>query len=108
MGVFSPIGIGRESFEQGVLDGTNGIGTIGLMDVSGVPGHVGGELPEFTLSSARKEHLSRQRKSIKVMCRDIQLGVDRPDATGGRLRCRSDVLPSGISDPQCHPIVLRG
>ncbi|GIS59286.1 MAG: hypothetical protein CM1200mP2_15110 [Planctomycetaceae bacterium] len=45
------------------------------MDVSGVPGHVGGELPEFTLSSARKEHLSRQRKSIKVMCRDIQLGV---------------------------------
>ncbi len=72
MGVFSPIGIGRESFEQGVLDGTNGIGTIGLMDVSGVPGHVGGELPEFTLSSARKEHLSRQRKSIKVMCRDIQ------------------------------------
>ena len=75
MGVFSPIGIGRESFEQGVLDGTNGIGTIGLMDVSGVPGHVGGELPEFTLWSARKEHLSRQRKSIKVMCRDIQLGV---------------------------------
>ena len=75
MGIFSPIGIGRESFEQAVLDGTNGIGTIGLMDVSGVPGHVGGELPEFTLSSARKEHLSLQRKSIKVMCRDIQLGV---------------------------------
>ena len=75
MGVFSPIGIGRESFEQGILDGTNGIGAIDLMEVSGVPGHVGGELPEFTLSSARKEYLSLQRKSIKVMCRDIQLGV---------------------------------
>ena len=75
MGVFSPIGIGRESFEQGVLDGTNGIGSIDLMEVSGVPGHVGGEVPEFTLSSARKEYLELQRKSIKVMCRDIQLGV---------------------------------
>ncbi len=75
MGVFSPIGIGRESFGQGVLDGTNGIGSIGLMEVSGVPGHVGGEVPEFTLASARKEYLEPQRKSIKVMCRDIQLGV---------------------------------
>ena len=75
VGVFSPIGIGRETFEQGVLEGTSGIGVIDLPDVVKIPGCVGGEISEFTLSAARKEYLKPQRKSIKVMCRDIQLGV---------------------------------
>ncbi|HAA50194.1 MAG TPA: 3-oxoacyl-ACP synthase [Planctomycetaceae bacterium] len=75
VGVFSPIGIGRETFEQGVLEGTSGIGVIDLPDVVKIPGCVGGEVSEFTLSAARKEYLKPQRKSIKVMCRDIQLGV---------------------------------
>ncbi len=75
IGVFSPIGIGREAFAAGVLAGTNGIAPIELMDVSGVPGHVAGEIPEFTLQAARKVYLKPQRKSVKVMCRDIQLGV---------------------------------
>jgi len=75
MGVFSPIGIGREAFAEGVLAGTSGIGVIDLPDLSEIPGHVGGEIPDFTISAARKDYLKPQRKSIKVMCRDIQLGV---------------------------------
>ncbi len=75
VGVFSPIGIGREEFESGVLEGRSGIGVIDLPDVVGIPGRVAGEIPDFTLSAARKDYLKPQRKSIKVMCRDIQLGV---------------------------------
>jgi len=75
VGVFSPIGIGREVFEQGVLEGVCGIGPIDLPDVTRIPGRVGGEISEFTLQAARKDFLKPQRKSIKVMCRDIQIGV---------------------------------
>jgi len=75
VGLFSPIGIGREAFAEGVLAGSSGIGAIDLPDLSGIPGHAGSEISGFTPSAARKDYLKPQRKSIKVMCRDIQLGV---------------------------------
>ncbi|MFP6769275.1 MAG: beta-ketoacyl-[acyl-carrier-protein] synthase family protein [Planctomycetaceae bacterium] len=75
LGVFSPIGIGRDEFQQAVLAGESGVGVLELMDYSGLPGNVGAEVPTFTLATARKEFLKPQRKSVKVMCRAIQLGV---------------------------------
>ena len=74
-GVFSPIGIGRDEFQRAVLGGESGVGVIELMDYSGMPGNVAAEVPTFTLATARKEFLKPQRKSVKVMCRAIQLGV---------------------------------
>lgn len=75
VGVVSPVGIGRDEFAQAVLDGTSGIGEIELMDYSGLPGNVGAEVPGFTDATARKVYLNSQRKSVKVMCREIQFGV---------------------------------
>ena len=75
VGVFSPIGIGREVFQRGVLEGTCGVGPLESPDLTEIPGRVGGEISDFNLSVARKDYLKPQRKSIKVMCRDIQLGV---------------------------------
>ena len=39
------------------------------------PDGVGGEVLDFTDESARKVYLKEQRKNLKAMCREIQLGV---------------------------------
>ncbi|MDA1162216.1 MAG: beta-ketoacyl-[acyl-carrier-protein] synthase family protein [Planctomycetota bacterium] len=74
-GIISPIGIGRDEFWNGISAQTPGISKIELLSASALPGHVAGECKEFTDEAARKEYLKAQRKSVKVMCREIQLGV---------------------------------
>ena len=74
-GVISPIGIGRDAFWEGIAAQTSGISKIELLSGSALPGHVAGEVKEFTDSAAKKQYLKAQRKSIKIMCREIQLGV---------------------------------
>jgi 3-oxoacyl-[acyl-carrier-protein] synthase II len=74
-GIVSPIGIGRDEFWDGIAAGKSGVSKIDLLSGSALPGHVAGECKEFTDSSAKKQYLTAQRKSIKVMCREIQLGV---------------------------------
>ena len=77
VGIFSPIGIGRDSFWSSLLEGRNGLKKIQLASFVGTPGCIGGEVSDFNDESARKQHLSTKelRKSLKVMCREIQLGV---------------------------------
>jgi 3-oxoacyl-[acyl-carrier-protein] synthase II len=74
-GIISPIGIGRDEFWDGISTLKSGVSKIELMSASALPGHVAGECKGFTDSAAKKEYLTAQRKSIKVMCREIQLGV---------------------------------
>ena len=74
-GVISPIGIGRDEFWDGIAARKSGVSKIELLSGSALPGHVAGECKEFTDTSAKKQYLTAQRKSIKVMCREIQLGV---------------------------------
>lgn len=74
-GIVSPIGIGRDEFWDGIAAGKSGVSKIDLLSGSALPGHVAGECKEFTDASAKKQYLTAQRKSIKVMCREIQLGV---------------------------------
>lgn len=74
-GIISPIGIGREEFWNGISNQTPGVSKIELLGGSALPGHVAGEVKDFTDSAARKQYLKAQRKSIKVMCREIQMGV---------------------------------
>ena len=71
----SPIGIGREPFWQSIASGRSGIAHVETIAQSAIPGGVGAEIKEFTEATARKTYLKAQRKSIKVMCRDIQIGV---------------------------------
>jgi len=74
-GVVSPIGIGVDAFWENLSAGRSGISTIEIMADCGAPRNVGGEVKEFTDKTAKKTYLKPQRKSIKVMCREIQLGV---------------------------------
>lgn len=73
IGIVSPLGIGIEKFWENLASGKSGISKITLLSDSSVPDHIGGEVKEFNDKKARE--LIRQRKSIKAMCREIQMGV---------------------------------
>ena len=75
VGIVSPLGIGRSSFSENLAAGRSGIRRSELQSFTGVPGHVGGEVSEFDEKSAKKQWLKSERKWVKVMCREIQLGV---------------------------------
>lgn len=75
IGVFSPIGIGREAFTAALREGRNGIGPVELHGFVPGPSGIGGEVSDFNDTTAKKEHLHSLRKSLKVMCREIQMGV---------------------------------
>jgi 3-oxoacyl-[acyl-carrier-protein] synthase II len=75
IGIFSPIGIGREAFWQNLHAGKSGIAQTVHYHCTATPGGIGGEVIPFTEETAKKEYLKSQRKSIKVMCREIQLGT---------------------------------
>jgi len=75
MGIVSPIGIGVDPFWESLAARRSGIATTELPEHHGAPRNVGGEVTEFTEKTARKEWPKLLRKSIRVMCREIQLGV---------------------------------
>lgn len=75
IGVFSPIGIGREEFWENLSAGRSGIAPTIHYHCTATPGGIGGEVKAFTEESAKKDSLKSQRKSIKVMSRETQLGT---------------------------------
>ena len=75
VGVMSPIGIGADAFWDSLKCGRSGIAASQLLSNIAAPNDIVGEVSEFTLSTAKKIYLKKQRKNIKVMCREIQLGV---------------------------------
>lgn len=72
IGVVSPLGIGIDEFWKNLSAGKSGIREIGLLPYSPVPRHIGGEVPDFNPSAFTKTR--EQKKAIRVMCREIQLG----------------------------------
>lgn len=75
IGVVSPIGIGLDAFWQSLSDKQCGFRKSEILNYVKTPGCIGGEVSDFNDKSAKKEHLKKVRKQIKVMCREIQLGV---------------------------------
>lgn len=75
IGLMSPIGIGFDAFWESLAAGKSGIGPSTVTEHVASPDNIVGEVSDFTVSSAKKIYLKSQRKSIKVMCREIQLGV---------------------------------
>jgi 3-oxoacyl-[acyl-carrier-protein] synthase II len=73
IGIVSPIGIGREAFTNSLEAGKSGVSILTGLPASAVPHHIGGEVKDFNEKTAK--NYIKQRKSIKVMCREIQLGV---------------------------------
>src|SRR3989338_7716627 len=70
VGVFSPVGIGKEAFWDALMHGRSGIGPITLFDTDGFPVNFAGEVKGF-----HPQQYIEQKKSLKVMARDIQLAV---------------------------------
>src|SRR5579864_6099785 len=75
VGIASPLGIGFDRFSTNLLAGQSGISKLQSVPYSGAPDNVAGEIKDFNETSAKNEYLKTQRKSIKVMCREIQFGV---------------------------------
>lgn len=75
LGIVSPLGIGLEPFEAALHAGRSGVAPITLISDSALPGKIGGEVKELTDETAKSKWLKSQRRNLKVMSRDIQLGV---------------------------------
>jgi len=70
IGVVSPIGIGRGPFWTSLCEGHSGVGYLSQFRPGELPISVGAEVLDFD----PKQYI-QPRKSLKVMSRDIQLGV---------------------------------
>lgn len=75
IGIVSPIGIGTDAFWDNLSNGRSGVHRSELFPGCAAPDGVAGDVQDFTDESARKVYLKEQRKNLKAMCREIQLGV---------------------------------
>ncbi len=75
VGILSPLGIGSQTFWDNLAAGKSGIDKAQRFHCTAAPGEFVGEVRDFTEESAKKVYLKPQRKSIKLMCHEIQLGV---------------------------------
>ncbi|MER3416460.1 MAG: hypothetical protein C4297_09650 [Gemmataceae bacterium] len=72
VGVVSPLGIGRQAYWDALMANKSGVRAISLFDASGLPIRIGGEITDF---DAREYVDKKDRKSLKVMSRPIQMAV---------------------------------
>ena len=76
VGVVSPLGIGLTPFLASLREKRSGVDVVtDVMDASAAPGNVGGEVPGFDDGVTKGAMPKKQRKFVKVMCREIELGV---------------------------------
>jgi 3-oxoacyl-[acyl-carrier-protein] synthase II len=75
IGIVSPIGIGVDPFWESLSASRSGVRVGELFPGFAAPDGVGAEVRDFTDESARKTYLKEQRKNLKAMCREIQMGV---------------------------------
>jgi 3-oxoacyl-[acyl-carrier-protein] synthase II len=72
MGLVSPVGTTPAAFWQSLCAGRSGVRPIRTFDPAGLPVRFAGEIPDF---DARNYVEKKDRKSLKVMARTIQLAV---------------------------------
>ena len=90
VGVVSPIGIGVDSFWQNLIAGRSGIAALSAFPAGDLPSKLAAEVRDFD----PLEHIY-QRKFLKVMSRDIQLGV-----AGASMAMKDSKLNRGDVDPE--------
>ena len=90
IGVVSPIGIGIETFWSSLLAGRSGIDRLRAIPNENLPSKLAAEVRDFDPAS----HV-RQKKFLKVMSRDIQLGV-----SAASMAMSDAKLVSGQIDPE--------
>src|SRR6185437_15461824 len=72
IGIISPIGLNAATYWRSLEEGRSGIRSIQAFDTSGLPVHFAGEIPNF---DAKEFVEKKDRKSLRVMARTIQLAV---------------------------------
>lgn len=90
LGVISPIGIGKDRFWQSLLEGRSGIDYLTAVPSANLPCKLAAEIKDFD-PRAYVYH----KKFLKVMSRDIQLGV-----SAASLAMKDAGLKAGSVDPQ--------
>ena len=90
VGVVSPIGIGQESFWKNVISGRSGIRPLSAFAVGDLPSKLAAEVRDFD----PVQHIYH-KKLLKVMSRDIQLGV-----AGASMAMKDSGLSRGDVDPE--------
>ncbi|MEO2031421.1 MAG: beta-ketoacyl-[acyl-carrier-protein] synthase family protein [Planctomycetaceae bacterium] len=91
LGVVSPVGIGKDAFWKSLQENRSGIDFLS-MPHGGLPSAFGAEVRDFDPG-----HHLRDRKFLKVMSRDMQLGV---------ASSRQAVADSGLGIGQIDPLRL--
>lgn len=74
LGIVSPLGYGPDAFWDKIAKGQSGIRVVGSA-AAAAPGHVGGQVPDFSEDITKEVMPKKQRKFVRVMCREIELGV---------------------------------
>jgi 3-oxoacyl-[acyl-carrier-protein] synthase II len=72
MGVINPLGLNAAAFWEGIARGQSGIKPLQAFDPAGMPSRIAGEIPTF---DAKNFIDKKDRKSLRVMARAIQLAV---------------------------------
>ena len=96
VGVVSPVGIGNDAFWNSLQNGYSGIDYLRSIPSENLPSKVAGEVRGF---DPRK--FVRDRKFLKVMSRDIQLGV-----AAASLAMQDSGLEPGFVDPERLGVVF--
>lgn len=96
IGVVSPIGIGPAAFWQSLQEQRSGVVPLRNLAAANLPSPFGGEILEFD----GKQYIT-PRKSLKVMCREIQFGV-----SAGTLAVADAKLTSGQIPPDRMGVIF--
>ena len=89
VGVVSPIGIGKDAFWNNLIQGVSGIGPLRSISSGSLPTKLAAEIHDFDPLKYLYE-----KKFLKVMSRDIQLGV-----VAASLAMKDSGLQPGDVDP---------
>jgi 3-oxoacyl-[acyl-carrier-protein] synthase II len=95
LGVISPIGVGRAAVWESITERRSGVRRLANLESAGWLAPFGGSVIEFD----PKEHI-QPRKSIKVMCREIQLA-----AAAAEMAWRDAGLSDATIDPDRFGVI---
>ena len=96
VGVVSPIGIGNDCFWESLVSNRTGIDFLQSMPTDGLPSAFGAEVRNFD-----PVDFLRDKKFVKAMCRDIQLGV-----ASSNLAVKDAGVVPGVVDPERFGVVF--
>ncbi len=90
VGVISPVGIGKQNFWHNLIAGRSGIGTLRSVPNDCLPSKLAAEIHDFNPLD-----FIYQKKFLKVMSRDVQLGV-----SAASIAMKDAGLRAGDVDPE--------